>query len=305
MDKVLITGGWGFLGSHIAEKLKPWFRVVRHRHKQCNLVNQAATLKYIKDLSPNIVVHAAGHVGANFGAPGEFFYDNLQMGVNVLEASRVAKVNKVVMIGTVCSYPDKTKLPFKEDDLWKGFPEATNASYGIAKRVLITMGTVYAQQYGMSVVNLIPANLYGPGDCFEDDKSHVIPALIKRLYHAKKTLQQEVQVWGSGDASREFLFIRDCADAIALAVRFHNDFYPINIGTGISITIRELVEKLCHIIQYGNLIHFNQMYMEGQRSRCLSVKRAKKLLGFEASTSLEDGLKETVRWYEENHENVR
>jgi len=298
--RILVTGGAGFLGSFVVEQLeKLGARVVVFRSRDFDLTKQercARVFRYEYD----IVIHLAGRVGGiglNKARPAELFYNNMLMGINVLEASLFANVKKFVLIGTVCSYPKNTPVPFKEEDLWSGYPEETNAPYGIAKKALFEMARAYRQQYGFNAICLLPVNLYGPRDHFEPEKSHVIPALIKKVADAQKNGQDFIEVWGTGNASREFLYVEDAAEAIVLATQHYDKAAPVNIGAGFEITIRELVEKICRIMDFKGNVRWDTTKPDGQPRRCLDVSRAEKEFGFKAKTDFDEGLEKTISWY--------
>lgn len=248
----------------------------------------------------DLVIHLAGKVGGigfNREKPGELFYDNLMMGVQLMETARLAGVEKFVAIGTVCAYPKYTPVPFLENDLWNGYPEETNAPYGLAKKMLLVQAQGYRQQYGFNAIYLLPVNLYGPGDNFDPDSSHVIPALIKKVAEAKKKRQKFIEVWGTGKASREFLYAEDAAEGIVLASQNYNGAEPVNLGSGMEITIKDLVTKICKIMNYKGEIYWDSSKPDGQPRRMLDTSRAEKYFGFKASTGFDDGLKKTIEWY--------
>lgn len=295
--KVLITGGNGFLGQHLQQELKNReYDIDLFKNLYGGLLNEEETNKQINESNPNVVIHLAakvGGIGANKKSPGEFFYKNMKMGLNLIEACRRYKVPKTIVIGTVCSYPKFTPVPFKESDIWNGFPEETNAPYGIAKKALLTMLQAYREQYMMNGIYLIPVNLYGPGDNFNPDSSHVIPALIKKFVEAKDS----VTVWGSGSASREFLYVKDAVRGIADSITKYNDPEPINLGNGKEYTIKELVEIIKDLTGFNGKIIWDSTKPDGQPRRCLDVSKAKEELDFEAKVSFEEGLKNTYDWY--------
>ena len=302
--RVLITGGSGFLGNNLREHL--------HKHlgeeynlsyigsKVYDLRCQHACRKALQYYNPDVIVHAAGSVGgigANRDNPGKFMYENLIMGANLIEAARVHRTSKFILLGTVCSYPKLTPVPFNEDELWNGYPEETNAPYGIAKKTLMKMLQAYGEQYGMRGANLIPVNMYGPHDHFNLTSSHVIPALILKVYSALKNGDKQIELWGTGNASREFLYAPDCAEAIALAIKNDVTLEPMNIGNGEEVLIMDLAAEICHIMGYEGDLYFNPDYPDGQPRRCLNTTKAKEVLGFEAKTYWKDGLKQTIEWF--------
>ena len=300
--KILVTGGTGFLGLNIKEHLQ------KHMDAEIECIgSRLYDLRYqvschlaITETRPDVIVHAAGTVGgisANAENPGKFMYENLIMGANIIEASRIREVGKVIMLGTVCSYPKHTSVPFVEEDLWDGYPEETNAPYGIAKKTLMKLGEVYNEQYGMNVTNLIPVNMYGPYDHFNLTSSHVIPALILKFHSAIKGGKREVELWGTGNASREFLFAPDCVEAIALAIQGDAGPEPMNIGNGEEVSIMDLAAEIAEQMGFDGDMHFDSSKPDGQPRRCLNVDRARKQLGFEAKTYWKDGLKTTIEWF--------
>jgi GDP-L-fucose synthase len=260
-----------------------------------------AVERLFDETRPDIVVHLAavvGGIGANRRCPGQFFYDNAIMGIQLLEQSRRAGVLKFVGLGTICSYPKHTPVPFREEHLWNGYPEETNAPYGLAKKMLLVQAQAYRQQYGMNAISLLPVNLYGPGDNFDPATSHVIPALIRKVMEAKQSKCEEIEVWGTGTASREFLFVRDAADAIAQAAESYNEAEPVNIGSGEEVTIRELAQLICQLCGFQGRLRWNASMPDGQPRRCLDTSRAWDAFGFKACTKLRDGLRETIGWFE-------
>ena len=298
--RVLVTGGNGFLGSHLVKELKKRGaeKIITPRKKDHDLRNKDESIKLTKNTQ--IVIHLAGNVGGigyNQANPYALFYDNLLMGLNVIDACRHNKVDKIVIIGTVCSYPKHTPVPFKESDLWNGYPEETNAPYGIAKKALLVQSLAYKAQFGLDVINLLPVNLYGPGDNFDPSSSHVIPSLIKKFHEAKIAGDSHVTVWGTGKASREFFYVEDAARAIADATEKCNQSEPINIGTGSEIKIKKLVEMIKKIVGYHGRIVWDKTKPDGQPRRMLDTSRARKLFGFQATTNLETGLRKTIEWY--------
>ena len=297
--KILVTGGAGFLGSHLVEKLVndrnvDAHRIVVPRSKQFDLRKPEDCRRLIKDV--DVVIHLAarvGGIGFNQKYPGSLFYDNAMMGLNVIESARTTGVNKFVQVGTVCAYPKFTHVPFKEKDIWNGYPEETNAPYGIAKKSLLVMAQAYRQQYGMNIIYLLPVNLYGPRDNFDPESSHVIPALIRKFVEAKG----EVTVWGTGKASREFLYVEDAAEGIILATERYNKSDPVNLGTGIEVTVRDLVDRIARLTGFTGKINWDASRPDGQPRRMLDTSRAFDEFGFRAATTLEDGLRRTVDWY--------
>jgi GDP-L-fucose synthase len=305
---VLVTGGAGFLGSFVVEKLQErgCKDIFVPRSMDYNLVEMEAVKRLYAAVKPDIVIHLAsrvGGIGANQANPGKFFYDNLMMGIQMMEVGRQVGLGKFLAIGTVCAYPKFTPVPFKEDDLWNGYPEETNAPYGLAKKMLLVQAQAYRQQYGFNAIYLLPVNLYGPRDNFDPESSHVIPALIKKCVDAMSqpptsNLQPpSITVWGTGKATREFLYVEDCAEAIVLATEKYNKPDPINIGVGFEISIKELVELIAKLTGFRGDIIWDNSKPDGQPRRMLNVSRAEREFGFKAKTSLEEGLKKTIDWY--------
>ncbi len=300
--RVMVTGGYGFLGSYVSEKLQErgCSYVARVSPNEYDLRNRDDVNGVYQDEGPNIVINLAalvGGIGLNSENPGKFLYDNLMMGMNLMEEARCRGIEKFVQIGSVCSYPSFSPCPMKEEDIWNGYPEPTNAPYGIAKRVLMEMAQGYRRQYGLNAINLIPVNLYGPRDNFDPRSSHVIPATIRKCIEARDT-SGFVAVWGTGVASREFLHVEDCAEAILLATEFYNKPDPVNLGTGKEILIRHLVESIAGIVGYHGPILWDSSKPDGQMRRCLDISLAEKEFGFKAHKDFMTGLKETVEWYE-------
>lgn len=303
--RILVTGGAGFLGASVVNELKRLGcrNTIVVRSSEYDLRNSGDTAGLFKDRRPEVVIHLAavvGGIGANRINPGKFFYDNLMMGVNVLEQSRLHQLEKVVAIGTVCAYPKFTPVPFREEDLWNGYPEETNAPYGIAKKMLLVQAQAYREQYGLNSIYLLPVNLYGPGDSFDPEKSHVIPALIKKCIDAIDSQADHIDVWGTGSASREFLYVEDCARAIVLATQCYDKPDPVNIGAGSEITIRELVELISELAGFRGEIRWDPTKPDGQPRRCLDVSRAQREFGFRAQTDFREGLLKTIKWYREH-----
>ena len=302
--RILITGGAGFLGGNLVDALRRLGckHLLVFRSSEYDLRNPAETARLFNDTRPQVVIHLAavvGGIGANRASPGRFFYDNLMMGVEVIEQARLHKVEKVVAIGTVCAYPKFTPVPFREEDLWNGYPEETNAPYGIAKKMLLVQAQAYRQQYGLNSIYLLPVNLYGPGDSFDPEKSHVIPALIKKCFDAIHSGADHIDVWGTGAASREFLYVEDCARAIVLATQHYDKPEPINLGAGREISIRELVELIGELSGFRGEIRWDPNKPDGQPRRCLDVSKAEREFGFRAQTDFRAGLRKTIEWYRE------
>lgn len=302
--KVLVTGGAGFLGSFVAPQLRAErAQVVIARRREHDLTSQVDVERLFQQDSPDVVIHLAaevGGIGANRVNPGRYFYANAMMGLNLIEASRRHGVDKFVQVGTVCAYPKFCPVPFHESDLWNGYPEETNAPYGVAKKSLAVMIEAYRQQYDFNGIFLVPANLYGPGDNFDPETSHVIPALVRKFTEATESGSSSVQVWGSGSASREFLFVEDAARAIVLATASFDSSDPVNIGTGHEVSIKDLVDLIVDLTGFQGEIVWDASKPDGQPRRRLDVSRAREAFGFEATTELEDGLKRTIQWFREH-----
>jgi len=299
---VCVTGGAGFLGSHLVETMKKRGISKIHivRSKDYDLRDLAAIRRLLKNVDPQVVVHLAarvGGIGANRAHPAEFFYDNLIMGVQLLHESWRAGVEKFVAVGTVCAYPKFTPVPFREEDLWMGYPEETNAPYGLAKKMLLVQSQAYRAQFDFNSIYLLPANLYGPGDNFDLESSHVIPALIRKCVEAKERGDDRIVVWGTGNPSREFLYVDDAAEGIILATECYNDSEPVNLGSGREISIRDLVHMIAHLTGFGGKIVFDPEKPDGQPRRTLDTSKAEMLFGFRASTPLEEGLHRTIEEY--------
>lgn len=303
--KILLTGGEGFIGKYVKSLLIKQkinnSNIFIPSHKFYDLRNYETCIKLTKNV--DVVIHLAGDVGGieyNRFNPGSLFYNNITMGVNLIEASRINKIKKFVCIGTICVYPKFTKVPFSEDDLWNGYPEETNAPYALAKKSLLVMIQAYRTQYNFPGIYLLPVNTYGPGDNFDPKSSHVVASLIKKIYDAKKNNSDHILVWGDGSASREFFYVEDAAQAIVLATEKYNDAEPINIGAGYEITILDLVHLLCKLMEFKGKIIWDRTKPNGQPRRCLDVSRARKEFGFIAEVELEEGLKKTIEWYIKN-----
>ncbi len=302
--QILITGGSGFLGQHVITEMakhKPKSKIFVPRSNKTDLRVWKNCVKVVKGI--DLVIHLAGNVGGigyNQKIPGALFYDNLIMGTQLLEAARLSGVKKFVAIGTICSYPKFTPIPFREVDLWNGYPEETNAPYGLAKKMLLVQSQAYRQQYGFNAINLLLVNLYGPGDKFDNDRSHVVPALIKKFLVAKQKKSPSVTVWGTGKSTREFLYVEDAARAIALATEKYDNPNPINIGSGMEISIKDLARLTKQLIGYKGKIIWDRTKPNGQPRRSLDVNKARKEFGFFATTKFEIGLKKTIEWYLKN-----
>ncbi len=298
--KIVVTGGAGFLGRQVVAKLKHHadVEVFVPRSADYNLVDMADVKRLFDDTRPDLVIHLAavvGGIGANQKNPGRFFYENLMMGTQLIEQARLNGVSKFLAVGTVCAYPKFTPVPFKEDDLWNGYPEETNAPYGLAKKMMLVQSQSYRDQYGFNSIFLLPANLYGPNDNSDLESSHVIPALIRKCVEARRNRAPFIEVWGTGNASREFLFVEDCADAILRAAALYNGADPVNIGTGNEITIRDLVTLIVKLTGFEGEIRWQTDKPDGQPRRSLDVSRAFEEFGFRSQTSLADGLKTNYR----------
>ena len=300
--KVCLTGGSGFLGSFVTEKLRQ--RGVKEifipRIEQYNLVNPQDVERMLDDSRPDVIIHLAAHVGgigANRLHPAEFFYDNLMMGTQLMHQAWKRGTEKYTAIGTVCAYPKFTPVPFKEDSLWDGYPEETNAPYGLAKKMQLVQAQAYRQQYGFNAIFLLPVNLYGPRDNFDLETSHVIPALIRKFIEAQESGVAEVEVWGDGSPTREFLYVEDAAEGILLATEHYNGAEPVNLGSGAEISIKKLAELIQRLTGYQGKLVWNTSKPNGQPRRALDTTRAEKYFGFKAAVTFEDGLRRTIDWY--------
>jgi GDP-L-fucose synthase len=302
--KVMLTGGSGFLGCRVIDKLRQLGcqHIFVPRSKDYDLVQREAVVKAIRDAEADIIIHLAaqvGGIGANLTHPAEFFYDNLMMGVQLLHESWRAGVKKFVAIGTVCSYPKFTPVPFQEDDLWNGYPEETNAPYGLAKKMLLVQSQTYRQQYGYNSLFLMPVNLYGPGDNFDPASSHVIPAIIKKCMDATEAGEDSIVVWGTGSPTREFLYVDDAAEGILLATEYYNQSEPVNLGSGMEISIKDLVHLIARLTKFHGEIVWDITKPDGQPRRRLDTSKAERLFSFKARTTFEVGLRKTIEWYKE------
>lgn len=299
---VTVTGGAGFLGSYVAKKLKEkgCKNIFIPRSKGYDLVNREACKKLYEDSRPDILIHLAavvGGIGINQKNPGMFFYKNLMMGAQLMEEGRLFGLQKFVALGTVCAYPKHTSIPFKEEELWNGYPEETNAPYGLAKKMMLVQSQAYRQQYGFNSIFILPANLYGPGDNFDPDLSHVIPALIKKCIDAIEHNGSEVVVWGTGKATREFLYVEDAAEGVVLAAERYNKSDPVNLGAGFEISIKDLVQLIAKLTGFKGKIIWDPSKPDGQPRRMLDTTKAFKEFGFKARMPLEEGLRLTIEWY--------
>lgn len=309
-ERIVITGGAGFLGLHLQKELKrkgvSEGNLLIPTIEEYDLTKEADVICMYDDMSPTTVIHLAaevGGIGANRANPGRYFYANIAMGLHLIEHARLRNLKKFVQVGTICAYPKFTPVPFKEKDLWEGYPEETNAPYGVAKKALLVMLQAYRAQYGLNGIYLLPVNLYGPGDNFDLETSHVIPALIRKFVHAVDTNAKEVVVWGTGSASREFFYVEDAARGIAMATEKYDGEDPVNLGAGFEITIKDLAEKIRHLTGFDGKIVWDSTKPDGQPRRCLDTSRAKERFGFEADMTFDEGLKRTIEWFRQSHWN--
>ena len=309
-ERALVTGGAGFLGSYVVRKLRErgCGEIIIPRQAEYDLVEMEAVRRLYDAARPDLVIHLAaivGGIGANARNPGRYFYDNLMMGAQLMEEARRRGVSKFVALGSICSYPKFTPVPFKEDDLWNGYPEETNAPYGLAKKMMLVQAQAYRAQYGFNAIFLLPVNLYGPGDTFDPERSHVIPALIRKCVEARRRGERRIVCWGTGEATREFLHARDCAEAIVLASERYDSPEPVNIGAGFEISIRELAEKIARLTGFKGEIEWDRSKPDGQPRRSLDTTRAREAFGFSARIDFDEGLRETIEWYERSGSDLR
>ena len=309
-QRFIVTGGAGFLGKVLTRKMQA--RGANHifipRIEDYNLVDPVDVDQLLVDANPDVIIHLAAHVGgigANSEHPAEFFYDNLMMGVQIMHKAWQTGVKKFVAIGTVCAYPKFTPVPFKEDDIWDGYPEETNAPYGLAKKMLLVQSQAYRQQYDFNSIYLLPVNLYGPGDNFNLKSSHVIPALIRKCIEAEEAGKKEIEVWGDGSPTREFLFVEDAAEGILMATEFYNESLPVNLGSGYEITIKDLAEKIALLSGFSGKLAWNTEKPNGQPRRGLDTSRAFEKFGFRARTTFDEGLADTIDWYRNHKDEIR
>lgn len=308
--RVVVTGGAGFLGSFVADllRVKGCREIMIPRSKDYDLVHMEAVQQLYSDAKPDLVIHLAarvGGIGANQANPGRFFYDNLMMGTQLIEVGRQRGLKKFVALGTICAYPKFAPIPFKEDNIWNGYPEETNAPYGLAKKMMLAQSQAYRDQYGFNSIVLFPVNLYGPRDNFDLQTSHVIPALIRKCASAKEEGRAVITLWGDGSPTREFLYVEDAADGILLAAEHYDGNLPVNLGTGEEISIRDLARLIAAEVGFTGQIQWDTTKPNGQPRRCLDVSRAKQLFGFHAKHGLRDGVKNTVQWFQSHSQSIR
>jgi GDP-L-fucose synthase len=307
--RVVVTGGAGFLGSRVVAKLRERgaLEICVPRSREYDLVRYDDVVRLYRDARPDLVIHLAarvGGIGANRANPGKFFYDNLMMGVQLMEVARVVGLAKFVAVGTICAYPKFTPVPFKEENLWDGYPEETNAPYGLAKKMLLVQSQAYRQQYGFNSIYLLPVNLYGPGDNFDPDTSHVIPAMIRKCVEAIREQRNEIVLWGTGTPTREFLYVEDAAEAIVLAAEKYNASDPVNLGSGQEISVRDLADVISGLTGFRGKLIWDSTKPDGQPRRGLDTQRAHELFGFRAATPLQTGIQQVIDWYMD-HESLR
>ncbi|MHC4758406.1 MAG: GDP-L-fucose synthase family protein [Planctomycetota bacterium] len=307
--RIVVTGGAGFLGRYVTEGLtnRGCKNILVPEIEEYDFVRLEDINRMYDDMHPDVVIHlaaAVGGIGANRDHPGKFFYENLMMGVQLIEQARTRNIEKFVAIGTICAYPKFTPVPFKEDDLWLGYPEETNAPYGLAKKMLLVQSQAYRSEYGFNSIYLLPVNLYGPGDNFDPSSSHVIPALIKKCVDAVEAGDDYITCWGTGKVSREFIYAEDAAEGILLATEHYNGPDPVNIGAGVEITIEELAKKIAELTSFKGEIKWDPSNPDGQPRRCLDTSRAKDLFGFEAEMPFDEGLEATIEWYRDNRDKI-
>ena len=308
--RVVVTGGAGFLGSFVVDLLrdKGCRQIVVPRSKDYDLVQMDAVQRLSSDARPDLVDHLAagvGGIGGNQANPGRFFYDNLMMGTQLIEVGRQRGLKKFVALGTICAYPKFASIPFKEDDIWNGYPEETNAPYGLAKKMMLAQSQAYRDQYGFNSIVLFPVNLYGPRDNFDLQTSHVIPALIRKCVSAKEEGRTEITLWGDGSPTREFLYVEDDADGVLLAAEHYDGNLPVNLGTGEEISIRDLAKLIAAEVGFTGQIQWDATKPNGQPRRCLDVSRAKQLFGFQSRHGLSDGVRKTVQWFQSHSQSIR
>ncbi len=303
----MVTGGSGFLGQRVVARLRDLgcAHVAVPRSAGYDLVRIEGVRRALEDFGPELIIHLAavvGGIGANRASPGRFFYDNLMMGAQLMEEARLAGVEKLVAVGTICAYPKFTPIPFREEEIWNGYPEETNAPYGLAKKMLLVQAQAYREQYRFNAIYLVPTNLYGPADNFDPRSSHVIPALIRKCVEARDSGAPSITVWGDGSASREFLFVDDAAEGIILAAQRYDGAEPVNLGRGVEISIRDLVHVIAELTQFRGRIEFDPSMPNGQPRRCVDSRRAERLFGFRARTDFQEGLRRTIAWYEQTRQ---
>jgi GDP-L-fucose synthase len=308
-QRVVVTGGGGFLGSVAVARLKArgCANIFAPRSRDCDLRDRNAISRLFRDTQPTMLLHLAavvGGIGANREHPGKFFYENAIMGIELIEQARQFQLPKLAVVGTICAYPKFTPVPFKEEDLWSGYPEETNAPYGLAKKAMLVQCQAYRQEYGLNAIYLLPVNLYGPGDNFRPESSHVIPALVKKCVDAREGNDKFIECWGTGNPTREFLYVDDAAEGVLLAAEHYDQPDPVNLGSGREISIRDLVHLIARLTGFSGEIRWDSTKPDGQPRRCLDVQKAARDFGFRAKTSFEDGLRETIRWYEQNSKNI-